>query len=106
MEFNLLRRLHELIASSALMFHKVGDYEATEYILYDPPPPSFPLLETGDFCDAAEIYSNVLLEPEFNRTVTEAKRAWQALSAPRIGSKVAPFMDGAPKLVSVRSRVP
>ncbi len=83
-EFNPLIRAWEIAASSALMFHKVGDYEATQYIIFDPPSAAFPLTSTFMFCNAAEIYENVMKEESFQKTVALTKLAWTELSKPRV----------------------
>ncbi len=84
-EFAPFFRFRQLLSSFALMFHKVGEYEANQYILYDPPPDHFPLMGTFDFADARQIYLDVLKEPEFNACVAQCKYAWTLLAQPRTG---------------------
>ncbi|MFO0756937.1 MAG: hypothetical protein U0359_10615 [Byssovorax sp.] len=83
-ELSPLRRTVDLFSSISLLVHAIGDLDARDTpILYDPPPEHFALFRTFEFARAMEIMSDVRQQPEFQRTIDAAERAWNDLRQPR-----------------------
>jgi predicted acylesterase/phospholipase RssA len=83
-ELSPARRAVDLFSSLSLLVHAIGDLDARDApIYYDPPPEQFALFKTFEFARAREIMAHVEQQPEFQRTIDAAERAWRSLSAPR-----------------------